>query len=268
MREAGQSPNSKGHAIMRAKPGPLTRAALAAILVAGCGVAARAQTIDRRPPSSHTRAANLAALHTRSVVGPALPVPPTPPSDPPREFLLAARIAVLAGRTGEAQEALECAETRLLDRVTPPSLIAVPDGQRVVQDIAAAWRALAAHDRAAAISAIDAALAADTRVTRSASLQSTVVATQPPTQLAPPAVIDVQPPPVVYVQPPPAVAAAPPPTANYALLPGHWALHGARYVWVPPETTLRRVQAADQVPGRYVWRNGAYVWVPPHLDLQ
>ncbi|MBN9560457.1 MAG: YXWGXW repeat-containing protein [Alphaproteobacteria bacterium] len=252
---------------MRAKPGPLTRAALAAILVAGCGVAARAQTIDRRPPSSRTRAANLAALHTRSVVGPALPVPPTPPSDPPREFLLAARIAVLAGRTGKAQEALERAETRLLDRVTPPSLIAVPDGQRIVQDIAAAWRALAAHDRAAAISAIDAALAADTGGTQSASFQSTLVATQPPTQLASPAVIDAQPPPLVYIQPPPAVAAAPPP-ATYALLPGHWALHGARHVWVPPETTLRRVQSADQVPGRYVWRNGAYVWAPAHLDFQ
>jgi hypothetical protein len=54
----------------------------------------------------------------------------------------------------------------------------------------------------------------------------------------------------------------PPPAITRALLPGHWALHGARYVWVPPETTLRPVQSPEVVPGAYVWRNGAYVWVP------
>ena len=56
----------------------------------------------------------------------------------------------------------------------------------------------------------------------------------------------------------------PEPVITRALLPGHWALHGARYVWIPPETTLRRVQSAGLVPGSYVWRNGAYVWVPTH----
>ena len=62
-----------------------------------------------------------------------------------------------------------------------------------------------------------------------------------------------------FAQPPPSV-----PTVTYALLPGHWALHGAKYVWVPPETVPRRVEAATLVPGRYVWRDGAYVWVPAH----
>jgi hypothetical protein len=49
-----------------------------------------------------------------------------------------------------------------------------------------------------------------------------------------------------------------------ALLPGHWALHGSNYVWVPPETTLREVRNAALVQGGYVWRHGSYVWVPPH----
>lgn len=58
--------------------------------------------------------------------------------------------------------------------------------------------------------------------------------------------------------------ALPPPVITRALLPGHWALHGARYVWVPPETTPRPVRSAEVLPGAYVWRNGAYVWVPTH----
>ena len=49
-----------------------------------------------------------------------------------------------------------------------------------------------------------------------------------------------------------------------SLRPGHWALQGARSVWVPPETVLRRVQSVALIQGRYVWRNGAYVWVPTH----
>ncbi len=56
------------------------------------------------------------------------------------------------------------------------------------------------------------------------------------------------------------------PTVTYALLPGHWALDGARWLWVPPETVPRRVVPADLVQGRYVWRGGRYVWVPTHYD--
>jgi len=56
------------------------------------------------------------------------------------------------------------------------------------------------------------------------------------------------------------------PIVTYALLPGHWALRGADYVWVPPERVLRPVQSGVPVPGRYVWRDGAYVWVPAHYD--
>ena len=58
---------------------------------------------------------------------------------------------------------------------------------------------------------------------------------------------------------------APPISATTrTLLPGHWALHGSNYVWVPPETRSREVQIAALVQGGYVWRNGAYAWVPAH----
>ena len=54
------------------------------------------------------------------------------------------------------------------------------------------------------------------------------------------------------------------PSVTYALLPGHWQLRRARYVWVPPETRLRRVETRPFVQGRYVWRDGRWTWVPPH----
>jgi hypothetical protein len=56
----------------------------------------------------------------------------------------------------------------------------------------------------------------------------------------------------------------PPSITTRALLPGHWALYGSNYVWVPPEIRLHKVQTATLLQGSYVWRNGAYVWVPTH----
>jgi WXXGXW repeat (2 copies) len=206
---------------------------------------AQAQPLNRA-------ASNIRPSDTRTVIAPALPAPPVPSADPPSAFLIAARRAVVIGRTGEAQEALERAETRLLGRGVPPTLDAPPTParreraqQQAVLAIGAARRALAAHDRAAAIDAIDDALAADNRPlpeVKAEAVPATVAA--PPTPRAP--------------VPPPE------PVITHALLPGHWALHGARYVWVPPETTPRGVQSAAVVPGTYLWRNGAYVWVPTH----
>jgi hypothetical protein len=191
--------------------------------------AALAQPVDRP-------ARNITSCDTRSVIALRLPVPLVPSADPPSVFLTAARSAVMVGRTGEAEEALERAETRLLDRTLPSPAASLPDNQQAVLAISAARRALAAHNRPATITAIDDALAAADRPQVAAA-----------------------------IAPAPAAPRAPPPqqrTITRALLPGRWALHGARYVWVPPETTLRRVQSAGLVPGAYVWRKGAYVWVP------
>jgi hypothetical protein len=59
-------------------------------------------------------------------------------------------------------------------------------------------------------------------------------------------------------------ARMPPPPATYALLPGHWELHGWKYVWVPPENLPRRVEYRPFVLGHYVWRDRRWTWVPSH----
>lgn len=201
---------------------------------------ALAQPIDR--PAS-----NITPFDAHSVIAPALPAPPVPSADPQSVFLVAARDAVQAERTGEAQEALERAETRLLNRTLPSPVAPLADNRQAVLAMVVARRALAVHDRQGAITAIDDALAAIGRP----HLQ-VATATAPGSTVAP------------------AIPPVPPPLPQLvitrALLPGHWALHGARYVWTPPETTLRRVQSAGLVPGAYVWRDGAYVWVPTHYE--
>jgi hypothetical protein len=211
------------------------------------GSASQAQPITR--PAS-----NITPYDARSVIAPALPVPPVPSGDPPRSFLFAARDAVQRGHTGEAQEALERAETRLLDGSTPATVGAIPDRRQAVFAVSAARNALAKRDRPAALAAIDSALAA-TDAVRPRLAVAAPTTTPPPLPLAPPQAL---PPPQVEVQPQPVI--------TRALLAGHWTLHGARYAWTPPETRLRTVRSAGVVPGSYVWRDGAYVWVPTHYE--
>ena len=225
---------------MRSIPRPLALAALA-------GAASLQVTAVLAQPIGQG-ASNITRYDSRSTIAPRLPVPPVSPNEPPRSFLLAARTAVERGRSGEAQEALERAETRLLDRSLSRSSVRVPDDRRAVRDIATARRAIAARDRSATLRAIDDALAADTAVAQ---------AYPPPGAASRPS----------YPQSSASVRAYPPPlgpSVTYALLPGHWQLRGARWIWVPPDTRLRPVQAVSLTPGRYVWLNGAYVWVPAH----
>jgi len=174
------------------------------------------------------------------------PASPTLPTDaPPGVFLEAARTALRDGRPGEAQEALERAETRLVDRPIAPAQVNAPDSTLAVLDVGVARRALAMHDRSGAIRAIDDALAASPLAARP----------MPPVPVASaPAAIPAPAPPV--------------PAVTYALLPGHWQLDGARYVWVPPETSRRRVEDRPFVQGRYVWRGGAWTWVPSHFGAE
>ena len=210
------------------------------------GSASQAQPITR--PAS-----NITPYDARSVIAPALPVPPVPSGDPPRAFLFAARVAVQRGHTGEAQEALERAETRLLDRTLPASAAAIPDRQQAIYAVSAACNALAKRDRPAALAAIDSALAATDAVLPRLAVAAPTT-TPPALHLALPQPL----PPPVEVQPQPVI--------TRALLAGHWTLHGARYAWTPPETRLRTVRSAGVVPGTYVWRDGAYVWVPAHYE--
>ena len=88
-----------------------------------------------------------------------------------------------------------------------------------------------------------------------ATIAATVASAQPIDLLAPP-----------LVTPPPNNTAPAQPTITYALLPGHWQLRGAQYVWVPPETIPRPVPYWHFVEGYYVWRGGEWVWVPAHYE--
>ena len=65
------------------------------------------------------RASNITPQDTTSVIAPNLPSPPLGANASVRDFLTAARSALVQGRTGEAQQSLEMAETRALDRSVP-----------------------------------------------------------------------------------------------------------------------------------------------------
>ena len=189
-------------------------------------------------------------------------LPPTPrPAEPdgtPRGFLLSARAAVQAGRPVQARDALGRAETRLLNGAVLHSPSDAPGSQRAVRDVVAARQALAAGDRPATLVAIDDALTAISVVAQAhptppGALPSPAASTTAATDFPPPA---------------PIVAAPPARMVTRALLPGRWALDGADWEWVPPDTVLRPVQTAPRVPGRYVWRDQRYVWMPSHYRDQ
>ncbi|MBV9757155.1 MAG: hypothetical protein JO047_08885, partial [Alphaproteobacteria bacterium] len=108
------------------------------------------------PMSSH--AANINGANTRSLIAPRLPEPPVAEGSSPRQFLMAARQALVSGQTGVAQEALERAEARQLDRSVEPSRAGDAIGGPVVTEIGNARQALGNGDRDGAIRIIDALL--------------------------------------------------------------------------------------------------------------
>jgi hypothetical protein len=214
--------------------------ALAALAPTGAAPAS-AQPIDLLGSPTVTAPPNNAALSDTHAAT-ALPLlgPSLTADEPRRTFLEAARRALEAGRIEEAREALERAETRLLNAPAAPVQASSPERQDAIRAIGEARRALAAHDRQGAIRAIYDALAA-------ATLGARVTTPSPP--------------PVAPTQPAPDQ-----PSVTYALLPGHWQLQGAQYVWVPPEIDPRPVAYWRFVQGRYVWRGGNWVWAPAHYE--
>lgn len=103
-------------------------------------------------------ASNITPTDARSAIAPRLPSPNLNDSSSPRDFLVAARSALAANRTGEAQEALERAESRALAGNVLASRADAPSQQPIVQTIATARMALARGDKTGAIQAIDQAL--------------------------------------------------------------------------------------------------------------
>ena len=96
---------------------------------------------------------------SKTTIAPTLPDASIGTEGTPRAYLQEARRDLVAtGRTGQAQQALEMAETRTLDRVIPPGQSSGPSQSEMIGRISAARTALANNDIPQAISLIDQAL--------------------------------------------------------------------------------------------------------------
>ena len=87
-----------------------------------------------------------------------LPIPSVA-DDSAQSYLKAARSALAAGKTGMAQEALERAESRLLDRDVAPSQAASPSSDPSVTAISQILQNLGAGKKAEALQLLDALIA-------------------------------------------------------------------------------------------------------------
>ena len=146
-----------------------------AALLAVTAVSALAQTPAVMDPSTgarpgHTpgvgeslpksdKASNILPGAASGLIAPTLPSPAIGDTGAPNDYLRAARASLAAGRTGQAQQALEMAETRSLDRAIAPGQVAMATQSRFVTQIADARRALGGGDIARAMEFIDLALA-------------------------------------------------------------------------------------------------------------
>jgi len=135
--------------------------ALAVVLPGTAG--ARAQYLGRgnaagmSGPASD-RASNIGRGDTPSGIAPHLPMPDAAPDAGPDALLRAADQALAARRTGAAQQALEMAETRLLDRSTEIGANGRPDQDPQVLHVSVALQALGREDIAAARAEVAAAM--------------------------------------------------------------------------------------------------------------
>ncbi len=135
-----------------------TLALLAALVPAGAWAQAHEPGTGQSGPAS-SRASNIDGASTGSPIAPHLPTPDA--SGGPESFLRAADQALAARRTGEAQQALEMAETRLLDRSTAIGGVAPSDNPQV-RAVSAALQALGHGDIGGAQAATRAAMGAPT----------------------------------------------------------------------------------------------------------
>ncbi len=104
------------------------------------------------------RASNIDQRDTRSEIAPNLPSPQVGPDASAADYLRAAELALREGKTGESQQALEMAQTRLLDRSVPQGQTGNSSDNPAVAQIDQALHALAAGRRMQAVQLIDAAI--------------------------------------------------------------------------------------------------------------
>lgn len=110
------------------------------------------------PMSTHS--SNINGQDTRSEIAPNLPSADLGPNAGPVDYLRAAQSALVDGQTGVAQQALEQAQTRLLDRSVPYGQTDNPSDNPAVQQITQALHALAAGDRGQCLQLIQSAIPA------------------------------------------------------------------------------------------------------------
>lgn len=99
---------------------------------------------------------------SHSLVLAPLPAPSVAQNSRPSDALHAAQGALAVGRYGEAEEALEMAQTRMLDRSVALGQTDHPSDNPSVIQITQARQALAAHDRAGCMQLIETAIASAT----------------------------------------------------------------------------------------------------------
>jgi hypothetical protein len=114
--------------------------------------------VTGQPEPTSSVASNIVPSDTRSEVAPALPAPSA--GEDPHDLLMTASQDLTSRRTGAAQEALEQAETRILDRSVPPPMANEPDNSQVINLIAQARTALANNDLQSANNYVQQALQA------------------------------------------------------------------------------------------------------------
>ena len=105
-----------------------------------------------------TKASNIGPSDTSSPIAPNLPSPELSEGASAQAYLIAARNALAAGKTGEAQQAMEMAQTRLLDRSVPLFQTNTPSANPVVAQISQALQALAVGDKPRCMALIEAAI--------------------------------------------------------------------------------------------------------------
>lgn len=105
------------------------------------------------------KASNVNSSDARSTVAPTLPSPPMGENASPNDYLMAARKSLVHGQTGMAQQSLEMAQTRLLDRSVMASQTDNASQDPRVKRIEDARQALGNGDNKLAMQMIDSMLA-------------------------------------------------------------------------------------------------------------
>ena len=92
------------------------------------------------------KASNITAADTSSTIAPTPPEPPVGPDAGVSALLTSASQSIASGQTGTANEALEQAETQILQRSVPQTQVDYSSNDPVVAQIEQARQALGNHD--------------------------------------------------------------------------------------------------------------------------